>query len=79
MYKTDYRIDPMVDLEKLRPTLGRFIDIHPVMALEMRFLMVLVRMELKGVKVNESALRDMVKVHLEEIEEAEKKLGSTGK
>ena len=45
------------------------------MALEMRFVLALARMELHGVMVNESAIRDIVKTHLDEIKEAEEKLG----
>lgn len=74
-YKTNYVIDPRINLELLRPHLGTFLDIHPVMALEMRFVLTLVRMELRGVKVNVSNIRDMVKQYSEELKEAEEKLG----
>ena len=74
-YKTNYVISSDINLDSVRSTLGDFIDIHPVMALEMRFVLTLVRMELKGIKVNESAIRDIIKTHLEEIKDAEEKLG----
>jgi DNA polymerase-1 len=64
-----------VDFDVVKPILGKLFDIHPVMALEMRFVLALVRTELHGVMVNESAIRDIVKTHLEEIAEAEQKLG----
>lgn len=74
-YKTNYEVSPNVNIAELKPILGDFVDIHPVMALEMRFVLALARMELHGVMVNESVIRDIVKEHLEEIKDAEKKLG----
>lgn len=63
-----------VKFELVKHVLPLF-DIHPVMALEMRFVLALVRTELHGVMINESAIRDIVKGHIEEIKEAEEKLG----
>lgn len=74
-YSTNYELSPDVDLKQVEPLLGDFLKIHPVMALEMRFALALARMELHGVMVNESAIRDIVKTHLDEIKEAEEKLG----
>lgn len=74
-YSTNYELSPDVDLKQVEPLLGDFLKIHPVMALEMRFVLALARMELHGVMVNESAIRDIVKTHLDEIKEAEEKLG----
>lgn len=74
-YSTNYQLSPDVDLKMVEPLLGDFLKIHPVMALEMRFVLALARMELHGVMVNESAIRDIVKTHLDEIKEAEEKLG----
>ena len=74
-YSTNYELSPDVDLKTVEPLLGDFLKIHPIMALEMRFVLALARMELHGVMVNESAIRDIVKTHLDEIKEAEEKLG----
>lgn len=74
-YSTNYELSPDVDLKQVESLLGDFLKIHPVMALEMRFVLALARMELHGVMVNESAIRDIVKTHLDEIKEAEEKLG----
>lgn len=64
-----------VNWKLIKDILGPFQEIHPVMALEMSFVLCLIKIELKGVMINESTIRDMVKEHLEEIREAEEKLG----
>lgn len=64
-----------VDFDVVKPTLGQLFDVHPVMALEMRFVLALARIELHGVMVNESVIRDIVKQHQDEIADAEQKLG----
>ena len=69
-----YKADK-VNFNLVKHVLGDLFKIHPVMALEMRFVLALVRIELHGVMVNESTIRDIVKKHQDEIKEAEEKLG----
>lgn len=64
-----------VNFGMVKDVLGPLFNIHPVMALEMTFLLALTRVELHGVMVNESVIRDIVKQHLEDIEKAEQQLG----
>ena len=70
----DYHADT-VNWKLIQGILGPFQEIHPVMALEMKFVLSLIKMELKGVMINESTIRDIVKEHLDEIKEAENTLG----
>lgn len=64
-----------VNLEPLKDILGPLGSIHPVMALEMRFLIVLVNTELNGVLVNRTAIRNLLHKLTQELEEATIQLG----
>lgn len=64
-----------VDFGVVRDILQPLGAIHPVMALEMKFAISLARIELHGVKVNVSTIRDIVVEHKKEVEEATQKLG----
>lgn len=55
--------------------LGPLVDLHPVFAIEMQFVIELARIEMTGVSVDKEFLAEMKKNNLLKVEEIEKTLG----